>query len=354
MTDARLAAEAGPPPDRTRGRQVLGAVAALALGSLLALALGETAARLVGPTFGTATWTRDYDPLLGFVPQPGSRARPEARWHVNIDAQGLRENGGPRPAGLPILAVGDSYTFGEEMEDDQTWPAFLERELHAPVLNAGVSAYGLDQIVLRAERLLAARRVRAMLVSFIPDDVLRCQCSVFGGRPKPYFDVQDGRLALRNVPVPQLLVMRPWGRELVPRSRLLAWIHNVSHPNQVRAHAHGQRVARLLIARLGEQARRGVPVLLLVQGPIPPGQGRRPRFEEGTLPSLRELEQVAAHSGMPSLNLVEAAWQESRKRPGRRAELYLHEAGGHMTAEGNAWAARQVAVKLRELGWVER
>ena len=52
---------------------------------------------------------------------------------------------------MPILAVGDSYTYGEEVGENDSWPAQLQRIKNQRVLNAGVSGYGFDQSVLRAE-----------------------------------------------------------------------------------------------------------------------------------------------------------------------------------------------------------
>lgn len=327
------------------------ALLALAIGLALAGVLGEGAARLIGPRSTHATWEADYHPLLGFVPRPDTRAPRGAAWQVDIDADGLRSNGVARPEGVPILATGDSYTFGEEMDDHQTWPAALERELRLPVLNGGVSAYGFDQTVLRTELLLEARRVRGVVVSLIHDDVRRCQSSFLSGWPKAYFVPSGDGLELRGAPVPRPLATRPWAQPLVRHSRLLTWLRLVTNPVERIEHRQGHEVALRLIDRLGRHARQGPPVLLLVQGPLPPARGRRPRFEQQTLPALRELEQRAARNGLATLNLVEAAWSEVRRRPARRSELYLHETGGHMTAAGNAWVAERVAAKLRELAW---
>ncbi len=330
----------------------LATLVALACGLIVAGALGEGFARLFGPRFAAGTWTAQYDPLLGFVPEPGSRARAGAAWSVNVDAAGLRENGAPRPAGLPLLATGDSYTFGEEMNDDETWPACLERELRVPVLNGGVSAYGFDQTVLRTERLLAERRVRGVIVSLIHDDLRRCQCSMLSGWPKSYFDVRDGRLELRNTPVPRPLATRPWAATLLRHSRLLTWARIATSPVERVEHGRGSEVARLLIERLGAQARQGLPVLLLIQGPLAPARGRWPRFEQRTLPALHALAQHAERNGIPALDLVALAWREVRQRPSLRPAWYIHETGGHMTPQGNAWVALQVARRLHELGWL--
>lgn len=53
------------------------------------------------------------------------------------------------------MAVGDSFTYGEYVGDLDAWPAQLQRLTGRSGLNGGVSGYGLDQIVVRAERLMA-------------------------------------------------------------------------------------------------------------------------------------------------------------------------------------------------------
>ncbi len=97
-----------------------------------------------------------YDPLLGFVPNPAMRGVDKASGKiVTIVANGMRSNGVHRsPNGSQILAIGDSFTFGSHVEDDETWPAQLSVLLNRPVWNAGVFGYGIDQMVLRTEKLL--------------------------------------------------------------------------------------------------------------------------------------------------------------------------------------------------------
>src|ERR1041384_48040 len=94
-----------------------------------------------------------YDPMLGWVPSPGFSTKSFYRnRQLSITPDGLRSNGAPgvQLSGRPILAVGDSFTFGDEVADDETWPAHLEKLLQQRVLNGGVFAYGIDQMVLRS------------------------------------------------------------------------------------------------------------------------------------------------------------------------------------------------------------
>ncbi|MGE3521017.1 MAG: hypothetical protein AB7J63_18905, partial [Vicinamibacterales bacterium] len=59
----------------------------------------------------------------------------------------------PLPRGA-ILAVGDSFTAGSEVDNAESYPAHLEDLLGTPVLNAGSGGWGVDQMVLQSEKLI--------------------------------------------------------------------------------------------------------------------------------------------------------------------------------------------------------
>ena len=90
------------------------------------------------------------------------------------------------------------------MEDEESWPAHLERKISKPVLNAGIGGYGTDQIVLRAEQLLPVLRPKILIVGFLELDILRAGHTHFGS-PKPYFTLENGALKLHP---PALLTPR--------------------------------------------------------------------------------------------------------------------------------------------------
>lgn len=84
------------------------------------------------------------------------------------------ENVAKRPL---ILATGDSYTYGAEVSEAETWPAYLQGLLRVTVANGGV-------------------------LCFITDDLRRNELSRSVGFEKPYFVREGSKLALRHVPVP--------------------------------------------------------------------------------------------------------------------------------------------------------
>jgi hypothetical protein len=50
------------------------------------------------------------------------------------------------------MTYGDSFTAGDEVNDDATWPFFLQSLLDHDVINFGTRAYGTDQSLLKFEQ----------------------------------------------------------------------------------------------------------------------------------------------------------------------------------------------------------
>src|SRR5262249_40680589 len=116
------------------------------------------------------------DPVVGWVPADGTFVIREPGWNATITIrQSLRINPkfGPSVPNNPILAVGDSFVFGDQVSDDETWPALLERRLNRSVINGGVSAYGSLQAVLRAEQLLKQQQYSLIILSILINEDLR-------------------------------------------------------------------------------------------------------------------------------------------------------------------------------------
>jgi hypothetical protein len=213
------------------------------------------------------------DERLGYVPRPDYAAP-----GMTIDAAGLRRTGdGADATGAPILAVGDSFTFGDEVTDPETWPAQLQQITGRRVLNGGVSGYGFDQIVLRAEQLASRDKPSDIVVAFIADDVRRTEMRRLWSADKPWFVIEGGKLELRGVPVPPRA--DPWAtltfwQKTLGYSYLYDFILrrlDLLHDwfgDHVRVHAPG--VGELLACRLTErladlQKQSGARVLLLAE-----------------------------------------------------------------------------------------
>jgi hypothetical protein len=140
--------------------------------------------RVVEGTLGTRAVV---DPRLGWVLKSNNADDD----HNTLD-HGIRRNFTETTIRTgAILAVGDSFTEGWEVDDGESWPAYLERMTGTPVVNGGVGGYGTDQIILRTEQLLPIVRPKTLIVGFLEFDIFRTAHSHFGA-PKPYFTIENG------------------------------------------------------------------------------------------------------------------------------------------------------------------
>jgi hypothetical protein len=289
-----------------------------------------------------------HDPLLGYVPRPGF-ASADNRWGamVSIDADGLRTNGGARPPGeRGVLAVGDSFTFGDQVADADTWPAALERTLQRRVWNGGVFGYSFAQTVLRAEQLLARLPADTLVVSLIPDDVKRCEQSK-RFTEIPWYDVVGGELVLKNVPVPDTAASpldRQWVRALLGHSALCdtlfwnvapAWWVGEDREVWIHPRGTGGVIAAKLLDRLAAACRaRDTALLLVLQDAAEPTDW-----------SIADGQALLAHAranGVAVLDLQTRFVELARTDPSLRGRYYA----GHMSALGNAWVAAEIAAAL--------
>lgn len=137
-------------------RTVVQKLAALAIAGVISLGLGEAAVRLLLPQVRLVIEPGGFytpDPPGRYRLAPGYRGRITNRAEydnqIRMNQAGLR---GPELVesgdSLRVLAIGDSFTFGVGVEDDQTFVALLADRLtaggtQAQGLNAGIPAFGV-------------------------------------------------------------------------------------------------------------------------------------------------------------------------------------------------------------------
>ncbi|HEX5054304.1 MAG TPA: hypothetical protein VFZ65_21170 [Planctomycetota bacterium] len=337
---------------RSRRRRLLFAMVPVT-GLLL---LGELVCRVTRHPFyfgsfrdkRTDLMARNYpaerDPMLGYVPKPGFASR-DNHWRtlVSIDADGMRRNGRtPPPGGGLVAAVGDSFTFGDQVDDDATWPAQLEVALDRPVKNGGVFGYSLTQSVLRAEAMLDRFDVAALVVSFIPDDLTRCEYSK-RYTPVPWFDLDGDGIVLRGVPIDPSAPpdsTKRW-KDTLGYSALVDtvlantvrdwWCENEKQVPVSHLLGRGPEIGKYLVERIAARCRAcGTRLLLLLQGDVPTEQAC------GVLHHAEAL-------GVETLDLATRFVAEKRRDPSLEDRYFA----GHMTREGNRWVADAVAERLR-------
>jgi len=118
----------------------------------------------------------------------------------------------PRPDNFEgpecAVAFGDSFTFGEEVQQNQTWESFASRLLGCKVSNYGVGGYGLDQALLLYEGLNTQSSL--VIVGLYPEMMKRNVAAswIFYGSQKdkplkPYFMMDDASGTVKLVSLPE-------------------------------------------------------------------------------------------------------------------------------------------------------
>ena len=308
-------------------------VVALAAAAIACTLFLETAMRLITlhALFGFAG-SSIRDPVVGRLPKPGIVIHEPFGGMFTIGEHSVRLNRNPPVAERPtIVAVGDSFTFGQDVGDSDSWPAALERLLGHRVINGGVNAFGLDQAVLRGEQLRELYTPDLLIVGFIPHDVVRCEYSYFLGHPKPYFALEGAGLREHPPPVPRSW-FAPIRKKLLSTS-MAAYLFEHSlvweGPAEERVHGDGREVACRLMQRLADVGRaHRARVLVLAQSQALPDAADVP-IKDGVLACARA-------NGLLTLDLFPVLGEVPEEE---RKKLFR----GHMTPAGNLLVAKELA-----------
>src|SRR5215216_100833 len=164
-----------------------------------------------------------YDPVRGWAVAPDIRDMAVFDHKVlNTNSRGIRGTTEYSYARVPgkyrILTLGDSYTFGDEVSDDETFSSVLAKLLpDTEVLNLGVHGYGHDQMLLYFKREGVKYHPDIVILGYVWFDQERNQLA-FNDFAKPKFEITADGLRLRHVPVPTpeaVLVREPFRSKLV-------------------------------------------------------------------------------------------------------------------------------------------
>jgi hypothetical protein len=301
-----------------------------------------------------------FDPVIGWSLKPWT----DIDGFETID-YGIRRNFTEttiRTGGA--LAVGDSFTEGWEVEDEESWPAVLEKTTGVPIVNAGVGGYGTDQIVMRAEQLLPIVKPKVLIVGFLESDIQRAGHSVFGA-PKPWFSVEND--ALRFHP-PEPLEPRAQTmlastayklRDGLGYFATADFIFARLNPNfwySTGTEVHYRKVdvdeadvtCRLLKRLKAQTDKDGVRTLLFMQyyAGIIFEADKPPRHAQRVLACAQDM-------GIRVLDQFAFLRRMIVADPYSMKEYYMHndETYGHMSAKGNRHAAHLLSLALRD--WLQ-
>jgi hypothetical protein len=346
--------------------------------TLLSLALTEVALRRVyrleglfdalqyDPELASEGWKRafvqDYEQLrkkasvgtdlAGYVHDP------VLGWDTPNHVRGARHYQVDKPPGVfRVAVVGDSFTWGAEVGDDETYPRRLELLLaRGEVLNMGVRAYGIDQIALKYLRYGRAYRPDLLIVAIWTLDYLRTPLTFYRfAKPLYVIDPATQTLALTRTPIPPPdEAYRILERELGPFSYTYAFLREKYRltlgkgPDFERYYAQWDPLIAAILGRLVEVAREDrTPVLFLV-------------IEHGLAFTSDELLNKCCErkhlldiiQGL-SADVIDVAEALSRKYSRRTVydRMYIHHRGvpsGHFTPFGNEAVADVIGAYINQ------
>jgi hypothetical protein len=288
--------------------------------------------------FRSANPINRHDPELGWVPIPGHASESV---HVNSHgARGAEEYPLAKPAGEKrIVVVGDSFTFGEGVPDDDVYTALLQRQFDGVrVINLGVLGYGTDQQYLRLRRDGFAFDPDQVILAFFGPNAERNVLS-FRDSAKPMFRLEADGIRLVNVPVPDPADAATTLQDPLPALRLGSLLQTMWRRGigRTRLAPQWEVTRRILDAAVDAARSRGVPFLLVY---FPDKQAS---FWETPHDTEIVLSRWAGERRVRFLSLRPAFLRLSRDDQRR----VWH---GHYTPFGNRVVASAIAEEIRSSG----
>ncbi len=382
------------------------------VGGVIALLTIDIGLAIVYPDVRIIT----HDPRLGTLLRPNLSVRKAFGGHervvtVTTNAFGLRGPDLPvaKPPGTRrILALGDSFTFGDAVQIDEAWPSQLERRLNGDagrrfeVINAGVGGYGTAHALLLADILLPSVQPDVVVLGFsVVNDILDNLCvdEVSYGRRAyaPCFSV-DAADRLVLAPPPTLGRSRStsgsWG---LPGSRAAEFFRSQLHrvmfrvPQLLDLARHlglrlelpyvpativswyderyseqGWTLTRRLLVELRDQlSARGLRLMILIipaslQAEGPQGTkhailrtlgSEQPPIRAFLADPVRPQALIGRFCAEAAIECVDTLpTLVEAETTGQRAYYPLDQ---HWTPHGHGLAADMIATRLRQLGWAD-
>jgi len=157
-----------------------------------------------GQQYFTENSLAKYDPVLGWDLRENIDNLQRNGWAIssnNLGIRGKKQTRLQKSREKRAVVIGDSMTFGQGVEDDQTYAAYLEGfRQDYEVLNMAVMAYGQDQQLLKLKFYGLRLLPDVVILGFFPPDLER-NATTFRDYEKPKFVLENDTVKLTNVPV---------------------------------------------------------------------------------------------------------------------------------------------------------
>jgi carbamoyltransferase len=318
----------------------------------------------------------EYHPVIGYRYIPGIKARVPYEgggYLIRVNRSGFRcrhEFAAAKPPGrLRVLLCGDSFTAGDGVSDGYRYGDLLEKLIPGlEVYNLALPGTGTDQQYLAFQEFGQGLEYDVLILGVLVENILRVKARyrIYYNEQgdevvyaKPYFELEDGELKLRQVPVPKEALSKdqiplelrhtidrggryPALRQLVKKLKLKNLAQRLTRYQPFPEYGNPQDLAwRLMRAILTDWIGRAPAKVLLV--PIPfyqyveetsDPEPYRARFME-----LARATGCALHDPLADL----------RRHPPEVRRGFRFAQDPHLTAAGHQALAESLAPALRRL-----
>ncbi len=149
-----------------------------------------------------------YDDQLGWKIIPNSNGEYTASRPIRYshNSLGMRETEIIEDSRKRILFLGDSFTWGFDVEQDERFTELLKPHFEDyQLINAGINGYGTDQQWLWFNHLESIIKPDVVVLLYFGenDHVDNSTNLRHGGFYKPYFEKSDDMLTIKGTPVPK-------------------------------------------------------------------------------------------------------------------------------------------------------
>ena len=294
----------------------------------------------------------EYDPQIGWINKADFFAANlyGTGKHLQTNSQRLRaaDNYSQDPPGnqIRLICSGDSFTLGYGVGDQHTWCAQLETlDSRIQTVNMGQGGYGVDQAYLWYQKMKNQLRHHVHVFCFISLDFVRATKTEFLGYGKPLLNVNDNRLQITNVPVPDKGNVSGKWMDRSGTLRLLRSFRSRSQ-NQEDSSQHAQKLAVYLFNQLKREHQEEHRTLVLVHLPLRDDYFRGPDAWRRFL-QIQAKEHKWIYIDLLA-NFQELAVQEIES-------MYLGHnlpfagAAGHYNEKGNRFVAESLLTQLMQV-----
>jgi hypothetical protein len=197
-----------------------------------------------------------FDPTKGWISKPNIRNM-EVFDHkiLNTNSRGLRgkqEFSYEKHSNkIRILILGDSFTFGDQVSDNETYSYYLQKMIpDAEVINMGVHGYGHDQMLIYLKEEGVKYKPDIVILGFLSMDMSR-NILQFRDYAKPKFVLTNDSIRITGYPIPRPEDILQWNWI---RPRLYDIWLILKHKANVRSGLFQRQINEVTKRILGEMA----------------------------------------------------------------------------------------------------